>query len=338
MLLQESPERVFNETGNRLHLGLFGKHPAWDDHMEDIGLLTPSLIEFKNLLYFGGVSGCIDSGAWMNMPTEGRMEVFDHEMIWSGETGVIFAVMWHSSDGRGRQAYPMVAVAHFLTSRLPAKISPVFLALHEVAEKCRRAGTRDEVRCAQSNGVESLVQAARSLVPLSAAGWAAKDRSAFVNSPSFGEDHIGLHRAFYAMLSPSMSGGGDASKLALRLASEAGASEDLLVWQVLLRSQIPSGSLLLTFRHREGGWVDALEGEFPAAEFVRLKARPEELPLTTSIPYEISDDLRERSEMVFESFVNDPERIPKLDGCGSEGAGQGLLGSFLSRFFRGPGN
>jgi hypothetical protein len=333
MLLQESPEAVFKQTGIRLHLGLFGKHPAWDDHMEDIGLDTPSLIEFKNLLYFGGVSGCIDSGAWLKMPAEGRMDVFDHELIWSGETGVIFAVMWNSSDGRGRQAYPMVAAAHFLTSRLPAKVGPVFAALQQVADKCREAADRDAVRLAQSEGVGGLVQAARSLVPLSATAWAADERLAFVGSPCFGENHAGLHRAFYALLSNPGTGAG---KLSLRLASEPGALEDLLVWQVLLRSQIQSGSLLLTLRHRDGGWVDALEGEFSASEFVRLKARPEELPLTTSVPYGISDDFREKAEMVLDSFVSDPERIPRLDGCGSEGPGNSLLGSLLGRFFRSP--
>lgn len=338
MLLQESPEKVFKETGNRLHLGLFGKHPAWDDHMEDMGLLTPSLIEFKNLLYFGGVSGCIDSGVWMDMPAEGRMEVFDHEMIWSGETGVIFAVMWSSSDGRGRRAYPMVAAVHFLTSRLPARVEPVFSALHGVAQRCRDATSREGIGLAQSEGVESLVQVAKSLVPLSVATWDAAERMAFVNSPCFGENHVGLYRAFYAMQAASAAAAGDSCKLWLRLASEPGATEDLLVWQVLLRSQVAGGSPLLTLRHRDGAWVDALEGEFPAAEFVRLKARSSEVPLTTSIPYEIPDELRDRSEIVLESFVNDPEQIPKLNSCGSDGAGQGLLGSLLSRFFRSPGD
>jgi hypothetical protein len=301
--------------------------------MEDIGLDTPSLVEFKNRLYFGGVSGCIDSGAWLNLPTEARMDAFDHELIWSGESGVIFAVVWNSCDGRGRQAYPMVAAAHFLTSRLPAKVGPVFSALQAVARKCRGAGDRDAVRLAQSDGVGALVQAARSLVPLSAAAWPADERQAFVSSPCFGENHVGLDRVFYAMLNP---GSGSVGSLSLRLASEPGALEDLLIWQVLLRSQINNASPLLTIRHRDGTWVDALEGEFAASEFVRLKARPEELPLTTSVPYVISADLRQKTEMVVDSFVNDPERIPKLDGCGSEGAGQGLLGSLLGRFFRSP--
>jgi hypothetical protein len=70
------------------------------------------------------------------------------------------------------------------------------------------------------------------------------------------------------------------------------------------------------------------------SDWLRLKSNVLEVPATTDVPYDIDDSLRDCANMVLDSFVADPERIPRLDGCGSEGAGHGLLGSFLNRFFR----
>jgi hypothetical protein len=335
MFLADSPDKIFKDTGSRLHLALFGKHPAWDDHMEDVGLATESLVEFKRRIYLEGISSCIDSGAWMKLEPESRIDEFDHELVWSGLTGVIFAVLWHSSDGRGRRSYPMVAAAHFPTARLPARIGPVLQALHKVAADCRLAGDRDSIRLAHAAGVEALVNAARSLVPLSAAAWDINERGTFVANPCFGEERVGLYRAFYAM---RLACEAAVPRIALRLGTGLDDTESMLIWQVILRSQMERDAPLLTFRHRRSEWLDALQGDISQTDWLRLKANRSEIPATTDVPYEIDAPLRDCADMVLDSFVANPERIPRLDGCGSEGAGQGALGSFLSRIFRPSGS
>jgi len=77
-----------------------------------------------------------------------------------------------------------------------------------------------------------------------------------------------------------------------------------------------------------------MAGDFPPEEFFRLKAGPGELPLVTEIPYTVSDEIKEQTRMVLESFLETPELVPKLDGCGSDGPGQTTLGSLLGRLFR----
>ncbi len=42
--LMEDGQRLEPETGRYIALGAFGKHPGWDDHIEDLGLETDSLI------------------------------------------------------------------------------------------------------------------------------------------------------------------------------------------------------------------------------------------------------------------------------------------------------
>jgi hypothetical protein len=334
MFLEETAEKITRDTGSRLHLGLFGKHPAWDDHMEDIGMATDSLIEFKRRLYFGGISGCIDSGAWTDLAADARIDAFDHELIWSGPAGIVFAVLWHSSDGRGRREYPMVAAAHFPTPHLPARVGPVFDALQGVADACRRGANIDAIRMAQAAGVESLIAAARSLVPLSTATWDIEDRRSFVSHPGLGEDFRGFHRLFYSM---RLAADSPDPRIRARLADAGSGTEALLVWQVLLRAQMAAGALLLTFRHRPSQWLDAIEGDPRPGDWLRLRALPAEVPLTTDIPYEIDQDLRDCADMVIGSFIEDPQRIPRIDSCGSEGPGQGFVGSLLSRFFRQSG-
>ncbi|MCX6874546.1 MAG: hypothetical protein NTW21_12185 [Verrucomicrobia bacterium] len=333
-MLNESAEAVFQETNSRLHLALFGKHPGWNDHMEDLGLSTPSLLEFKRRVYYEGISGRLDCGAWRNLAPEGRIEAFDHELLWTGPTGVIFAILWHSTDGGGRAAYPMVAAAHFLTGRLPAKVEPVFDALQLVADECRTAPDRDAVKAAQARGSERLIQTARALVPMSSQTWSREDRENFINHASFGEGGDGFTRLFYALTEYQNLTPAAKHTFCYRVTDGGAGPEAIALWQTLMRAQMEASHSLLAMRCRHCPWVDLLAGEFPAEEFFRLKAKASEIPLVTDVPYSVPEELKEQTRMVLESFLDTPELMPKLDACGSAGPGQRTLGSLLSKIFR----
>ena len=40
-----------------IQLAGFGKHPAWDDHIDDLGLSTETLVIIRRVLYSEGI-GC----------------------------------------------------------------------------------------------------------------------------------------------------------------------------------------------------------------------------------------------------------------------------------------
>src|SRR5688572_28846945 len=61
----------------RLTFAAFGKHPGWDDHMPDIGVVTEALATLKQNLYVGGIGSQIDSGAWERLEPEKRIEGFE---------------------------------------------------------------------------------------------------------------------------------------------------------------------------------------------------------------------------------------------------------------------
>lgn len=333
-MLNENTESVFQNTNSRLHLALFGKHPCWNDHMEDLGLTTPSLIDFKRQLYYEGISSRLDCGAWRDLASDNRIETFDHELLWTGPTGVIFAVLWHSADAGGRAAYPMVAAAHFLTARLPAKIGPVFDALQEIAQNCRSAEDRESVAKAQSAGVERLIQAARSLVPMSSQTWDRSCRESFVNHDGFRPNGDGFARLFYGLTEYQNLNPSTRNTFCYRVTDGGSGTESLNLWQTLMRPQLDSNQSILTARCRSCHWIDIMAGEFPSEEFFRLKAGSGEIPLVTEIPYNVPDELKEQTRMVLESFLDTPEMVPKLDSCGSDGPGQSSLGSLLGKIFR----
>ena len=332
-MLAEETAPIVQETGNRLHLALFGKHPCWTDHMEDHGLATPSLVEFKRRLYYEGISGRIDAGAWRDLPAGHRIDAFDHELLWTGATGVIFARVWHSADAGGRAAYPMVAAAHFLTPRLPARVAPVFSALEGVAADCRAAVRREDVAAAQARGVERLIQAARALVPAAADTWPRAEREEFAAHADLGGGE-GFARLFYALTEYQNLHPANRQTFCNRVCDGGAGAEALSLWHPLLRSQLDRAVPLLLCRCRGQDWLDILAGDFPPEEFFRLKAGRAEIPLVTDIPYAVPDDLREQTRMVLESYLENPEVIPRLDCCGSDGPGQSSLGALLGRIFR----
>jgi len=59
----------------------FGKHPAWDDHIDDIGLNTETLVLAKRLLYSEGIASQLASGAWDQLEKSGNAIEFDHRFV-----------------------------------------------------------------------------------------------------------------------------------------------------------------------------------------------------------------------------------------------------------------
>src|SRR5579885_3092405 len=92
----------------RVYLAVFGKHPGWNDHIEDIGLDSVALINAKRYLYLHGLSGQIDANAWEKLDESARREGFDHWLLWHRPGECLVGRLWSSSDGKGRTRYPMI--------------------------------------------------------------------------------------------------------------------------------------------------------------------------------------------------------------------------------------
>lgn len=109
----------FRSNTPSIHLAAFGKHPGWNDHMDDIGLATDSLVTLKRLLYLKGIAANIASGAWENLAESERLPGFDHTFRWQRDDQYLLGRMWSSRDGKGRAHFPMVLCVHVIGSPAP---------------------------------------------------------------------------------------------------------------------------------------------------------------------------------------------------------------------------
>lgn len=91
-----------------IQLAGFGKHPAWDDHIDDFGLTTETLVTVRRILYAEGIASQVSSGAWNQLEETGHAIEFDHRFVWSREAQSVIGGIWSSSDGKGRGHFPIV--------------------------------------------------------------------------------------------------------------------------------------------------------------------------------------------------------------------------------------
>ncbi|MGH7995393.1 MAG: hypothetical protein ACREFX_03475, partial [Opitutaceae bacterium] len=94
----------------RVYLGAFGKHPGWNDHLEDPGIATDSLIEARRIIY-GGIASQIESAAWEKAGADRVSPIFDHVIFWARMGETLTGLLWSSKDGKGRSLYPMILLA-----------------------------------------------------------------------------------------------------------------------------------------------------------------------------------------------------------------------------------
>src|SRR6516225_7447947 len=89
-------------------LAAFGKHPAWDDHIDDIGLTTETLVAVRRILYSEGIASQLSSGAWTRLEESGQALEFNHRFVWSREAQSVIGGIWASKDGKGRTQFPLI--------------------------------------------------------------------------------------------------------------------------------------------------------------------------------------------------------------------------------------
>lgn len=137
-------------------LALFGKHPAWDDHMDDLGLATDSLRMCKRLLYIEGIAA--NAARQLSLSEEQAAGLFPyrHFLLWSRAREMILLRLVESEDGRGRGYFPLVAAAHFATANPEQSLAEFLIVLRTFTDECRSLSGRDEVRRLHHHAQEDL--------------------------------------------------------------------------------------------------------------------------------------------------------------------------------------
>jgi hypothetical protein len=134
----------------KIQVAGFGKHPAWDDHIDDMGLKTETLVLTKQSLYSEGIANQLASGAWDQIERSGNAIEFDHRFVWGRDQQAIVGAIWSSADRKGRTRFPLVicAQAGFTGAR---SVDLLFDPIERLGALCRKAKTQEEIREAFSH-------------------------------------------------------------------------------------------------------------------------------------------------------------------------------------------
>jgi hypothetical protein len=280
----------------------FGKHPAWNDFADDLGLETDRLIDLKRLVMQG-----IDANAaqWDHLHEQQRLDALRHLLVWVTAQGVVVARMWSSSDGKGRQRYPMVACAECRGVGPAAVLGHVPALLERVEQECRRATTQPEVAAALDRARAELRQWAASPAAAAAPGDLSPAEAAarLASCPALGEPRRGLTTLLYRLDQEApqlLTWGRDARGAAsdsrtgplrpayLRLPACAAAPADAaLLWSRFLSAVVSRRASCMVILPAGERWADLVIGDPTPASLYCLRANEKGVPLTTDIPYSI---------------------------------------------------
>ncbi|MEI6107165.1 MAG: hypothetical protein WCR49_09125 [Opitutae bacterium] len=281
----------------RFYLSAFGKHPGWNDHLDDIGLVTDSLINARAMIY-DGIAHQIESASWERAGPAKVAPTFDHVIHWRRLHESLTGRMWSSRDGKGRSLYPMITLAHCVGQSFSWQATELLPELEQVGEKCRGTTVGISVVAILNAAQESL----RARLPAKAAkpnldsdvgvkAWAAH----------FSQNADPLRRvlhhlqANFALFAPGNLEWCEGKKQShahsrcLRLPVVPGATpaESLNAWLSFLGTQFDPAVPLLGLLPVGQNWLDVIVGEPDPADLFHLRTLPAAAPLVSDIPYQL---------------------------------------------------
>ncbi len=291
-------------SGPGLHLAAFGKHPGWDDHIDDVGIDTERLAWVKNALYIEGISQNIDSAGWEQLNEQQRLAAFDHRFLWRWQGEAAVGLMWSSSDGKGRKRYPMV-VCLTGTSVPPGWLCETGMpALVRLREQCQAATTAQAVRDAVAKVNQQLAEAVAGGVAPGVPDPDADLLAKMAERAQVAAERIGIDRVLYeidqkmvnfrAGSPKTRTRSIDMSARQFRVPLVGGDSTSLptvRAWQAvvldLLGTEAALSAGVLGIEATTGRHADVIVGQPVARNFFCLRASQSVEPMTTDIPFGI---------------------------------------------------
>jgi len=296
-------------SSERVFVAAFGKHPGWDDHIDDIGLETDIIIAVKRILYVQGVGGNIDSGSWDKLQENQTIEEFKHALVWCIDGNLIVGRLWSSRDGKGRTSYPMVVCVQCCQLPLEWVLKNILSLLERVEKACAATTSAADVRSTIENTQKELRQLAQQCEPSPILPAVHTDVMAKLTEyPEMGgPNHQGLLRILYHIEREVGRDHLDAPKganfrpISLRIPiSPPPVIESVPLWANFLLTKFGINTSVLLLMPLQKQWIDIVIGEPTHLQLYCLRASLRVIPLTSSIPYNLSPEFIERAKQLIE--------------------------------------
>lgn len=360
------PTRLVSQSPD-VHLAAFGKHPGWDDHIDDPGLDSDSLIAFKRALYTEGIGRNIDSGAWDALEKSDRLQAFDHLIVQRRGGDAVVARLWSSSDGKGRTRYPMVLAAHCRGVAVDAALADAAPVLESLRDACLATSSAEHVRSELDAARSRLRRRLCDLADRAAAGSPQPAQIArhpikhLLGHDRMGPDRQGLLRVLYQIeremwgyrrISPQSSTTirtktGELQRAqSMRVPRCADSAADAaLLWLAFLLTQFHEAAPVMVVvpvaaegvgAEEDRDWVDVIVGEAGAQELFCLRAGRRDVPCATEIPYTLDEEFSLRAQAFLDqAAAGDGVSFPAPVVVEPKSADRGGLFSRIASVLRG---
>jgi hypothetical protein len=291
-------------NGRGIFLGAFGKHPGWDDHIDDIGLETESLVTAKQMLYVQGIGGQI--GPWEKL--DGGAQIpFRHLFVWQRGDQVLVGRMWASSDGKKRTRYPMVVCAHCIGISVELVLDTLLAWLEELQLRAVATRSADDVRSMVAQFREGLRDWLNTQTTTSAEP--AFDAETFFTEIDFATEQQRLIKSAWELRACSYANGKykERARAAERirvLASSVSPARSIQFWRRIIAAELdPSAPVLLAIPIDQY-WMDMIAGEPSSADLFCLRASPRALSLSCDGIADPSAEFQSETRALFEHVAS----------------------------------
>jgi hypothetical protein len=298
-----------------VHLGAFGKHPAWHEHI--IGLSSHErLVWLKDSLYERGIRGNIDSGEWKRLEDAGEHQSFGHLFLWHQPGELLIGRLWESTDFNARPRYPMVVCAVCQNVSLQWVMDNVAPRIAELERRCRHLASEsppkptgsETTRARAEQQIVWLIEEQRRQLDALAPGAPAVKNNvgdpgaiiAVADHPDMGPQRKGLYNLAFQVdrvLEPYRTGAKNNSKAPQRLRvppCSTDPAQAAALWMNVILSHIDPAASVLIIVPESQPWLDIIVGQPGTPEFVCLRASTKAIPLTTDIAYPVDGQLIEK--------------------------------------------
>ena len=259
-----------------VRLAAFGKHPAWDDHLDDLGLNTETLALAKQLLYSEGIATQLASGAWDQLEKSGNAIEFDHRFVWGRDQQAIVGAIWASADRKRRTRFPLIIC---IQAGLDAPRASALLLdyVGQLGALCRIAKTQEELLSAFGPAQSEL---SRATLPTAGANLfsAITDLEENFILPSLVTLSAGLKSKLVRGPLEIAKTGGSRFRLA---AISSQTKDNLSFWSAYLAAHCAGPGLpYLVIAANGRKWIDLIVGEPRPNDFFCLRANENALPIS----------------------------------------------------------
>lgn len=280
----------------KIHVAGFGKHPAWDDHIDDIGLDTETLVLTKKLIYSQGIATQLASGAWDQIEKSGNAIEFNHRFCWSRKSQTIAGAIWASSDGKGRTRFPMIICAQADVESWRT-IDQLLGPIDQIGMHSKSANSPTEFRELITRLEVDLSGLLRSPYGVDPASEMTELEQISI-LPELVTLAAGLKTKVHRGPRESVRPTGSSFRLASSL---SGPGKNLSFWSAYLAAlELPSGPPCLAIAANGKPWVDLIVGEPVDNDFFCLRANQTALPATW---LEVGESDRRKVEPTARDFL-----------------------------------